>query len=208
MKRFELKQWGIFATTIIVISMVLIVGIMVTPSRGQDEQSPEAASPTPPLQGLKQALTDDEEPTPAPMAEDGAAAVQEPELDTKPTPEDEHLAYLQLLRQQIQQEQGDLETLREEVKKEIVQLETLRADIDKRLAKEDEIMVKKVTRLVKIYEAMRPDELVPVLEKLDEDMRLAVLARMKQKSVSALLVRMDPATAASISTKLLNKNVK
>ncbi|HPM77664.1 MAG TPA: hypothetical protein PK961_11270 [bacterium] len=208
MKRFELKQWGVFTATIAVISLVLIVGFMVTPSRGQDEQSPDAVSPTPPLQGLKQALTGDEEPTPTPTTEEGVAEAQEPEIDSKPTPEDEHLAYLQLLRQQLQQEQGDLETLREEVKKEIVQLEALRVEIDQRLAKEDEIMAKKIARLVKIYEAMRPDDLAPVLEKLGEDMRLAVLARMKQKTVSALLVRMDPATAASVSTKLLSKKVK
>lgn len=208
MKYFELKQWVLFGVMIAMISTVLVAGFFVTPSRGQHEESPQEVSPTLPINGLKQVLTGEGEPFSAATEEAGLTDVQEPEIGTKPTPEEEHLAYLQLLRKQIRQEKHDLETLRDDVKKEIVRLETLRAEIDQRLAREDEIMVKKINRLVKIYEAMRPDDLVPVLVKLDEEMRLTILSRMKHKSVSALLVRMNPAVAASISKKMLNKKVK
>lgn len=205
------KQWMVVGLTVVAVSSLIAVGFLLFPARS-GAQEPEF--PTPPgidpaaLREVLGVAPDAEMPVSSVTDEkkpDEAEKQTVPKRIILPSPENEHASYFERQREMVAQEQQALEELRAEIKRDLQQLEVIRGEIDQRLAQEDEITRKKVARLVKIYESMRPDDLVKVLEKLDEALRLQVMFRMKQKVVSQVLVRMEPSEAARISAKLLKK---
>lgn len=213
MDRSRIMRPAVLLAVITIFSLMLLGRIFAAQTKKAETSQPSPTSaPALNTEAIRQALEEAQskmqgtaEGTPS---EPETSGVETPVFEAKATPEEEHATYLALQEKKMQEERQVLEALKKELKDEIAKLETLRADIDKRMADEDEATKKKLSKLVKIYEAMRPDELVPVLDKLDDELRLQVLSRMKQKVVSQILVKMDPAKAAVISEKLMSKKAK
>jgi hypothetical protein len=216
MNRKEKIQWLIFAAAVAVVSAVVLFGFLGAPPRGEAQ---ETLAPTPPSAprldptALRKALgieapTVVTRPVVAPAGASLSHPPAKPPIEVLPVPEDEHAMYLEAQRQRIAQEAQALAQLQAEIKREVERLEQVRGEIDQRLAQEDEATKKKLAKLVKIYEAMRPADLVKLLSDLDEPLRLQLLSRMKQKVVSQILALMDPHLAAETSKKLMNKKVK
>jgi len=177
--------------------------------KGKTADETETTPQGPPrLEALRQALGVTAGAETAKPAAPEPEPVRTPEFDVKPTPEEEHAGYLEAKLNRIKEEEAALAALRADVQKELKQLEEVRKQVDARLAQEDAEVVKKVERLLAIYDKMQLDELAKVLSKLPDELRLKVLFHMKEKRVSMILERMDPAEAARISKELLNKKTK
>jgi flagellar motility protein MotE (MotC chaperone) len=98
---------------------------------------------------------------------------------------------LKVVRADIQSEIDQLKKLKQE-------LETLQKAIE---GKRQEQSVK----VVKMIEAMPPEQAARTLEKLDEDTAVMILSGLKPRSAGNILAQLEPAKAASLSKKALPK---
>lgn len=121
-------------------------------------------------------------------------------------PKDEHASYLEKERAKIEAEKRALVLLRADVKKEIQRLEKLQKQLDTSLDKRDATREKRISKMVKVYQKMQPQEAVKLLDNLDENLMLSVLLKMKEKQQGKILSLMEPARAAAISEKLISMN--
>lgn len=58
---------------------------------------------------------------------------------------------------------------------------------------------KRVSKLARLYNEMKPDEAAKILETMDNDIVIAIFQRMDESQVSAILTEFDPGRAANIS---------
>ncbi|NEX94626.1 hypothetical protein, partial [Caulobacter sp. 17J65-9] len=81
-------------------------------------------------------------------------------------------------------------------------LEALKGDINGLLAQGDQREAAEITRLVKVYEAMKPKDAADVMTQLDDRVRLPVASKMKERSLAAVLAAMPAAEARKLTEKL------
>ncbi len=62
---------------------------------------------------------------------------------------------------------------------------------------------KRISKLARLYEGMKPAEAVAILEKLDDDTIVAVVNRMEEENAAKVLAAFDASRAAAISEALL-----
>ncbi|MBZ0271689.1 hypothetical protein K8I61_06610 [bacterium] len=140
-------------------------------------------------------------------ADDDAAAdaLAEQEVDDVAViaAREESRSFLEAERAAIERERESLARLRTQVKKEIDELLALEARIDAQLKARELAQDDKVKKLVKVYSAMRADDVAPLLSALDEDLALRVLYGMKAKKQAELLARMTPERAARIADRIM-----
>lgn len=79
------------------------------------------------------------------------------------------------------------------------------ADIDKdKLAKaKQQEEAKKISKLARLYENMKPDEAVPILNKMDDDTVIAILNKMDEGQVAKIMALFDPDRAARLSQTMM-----
>jgi flagellar protein FlbB len=79
------------------------------------------------------------------------------------------------------------------------------ADIDKekleKIAKLEE--AKRVTKLARLYNGMKPDEAVPILKELDDATVISILNKMDEDQVSKILAQFEPKRAARLTQNIL-----
>ncbi|HAV43545.1 TPA: hypothetical protein DCX15_05985 [bacterium] len=61
---------------------------------------------------------------------------------------------------------------------------------------------KRLNKLVRYYENMKPDAAARILAEMDDLDTIEILQRMKDESVSAILMKMDPKRAGELSNKM------
>lgn len=139
---------------------------------------------------------------------DGKRA-ETPKANTKSlTIEEEHLYYLELERNKIENEKKALNELKKEVESQLEKLETVRQNIDDFLTKQEQKSKAEEQKLVKMIESMPLEEAGKILGAMDEKMALSIMMKMKPKSLSKLLASMDPIRAARISKQLLDTDAR
>lgn len=95
-----------------------------------------------------------------------------------------------------------LKATEQRVQEKIDQLQKMQAQLDAALGKVDEQEDQRLQSLVRIYEAMKPQEAATIFDKLEQPVLLQVLTRMKDKSVAAILPHLDGDKARSITMAL------
>ena len=108
---------------------------------------------------------------------------------------------LQLREEQIVGLQQDLEALAARQAKEAKRLEqeaSALSDVQRRYLEQDPALV----HLLKIYEAMDPEEGALRIEKMRESLALDILAGIKNKRAAGILAGMNPKKAAKLSEGL------
>jgi flagellar motility protein MotE (MotC chaperone) len=95
-----------------------------------------------------------------------------------------------------------LKATEQRVQEKIDQLQKMQAQLDAALGKVDEQEDQRLQSLVRIYEAMKPQEAAAIFDKLEQPVLLQVLTRMKDKSVAAILPHLDGDKARSITMAL------
>jgi flagellar motility protein MotE (MotC chaperone) len=104
--------------------------------------------------------------------------------------------------EELDQRELLLKATEQRVQEKIDQLQKMQAQLDAALGKVDEQEDQRLQSLVRIYEAMKPQEAATIFDKLEQPVLLQVLTRMKDKSVAAILPHLDGDKARSITMAL------
>jgi flagellar motility protein MotE (MotC chaperone) len=116
----------------------------------------------------------------------------------------------------VQKKQIELKEKEESLKKEESRLSVVKKDLDERIAKYENLLTQldeKLKRLeqkrkeelehvIKIYEAMPPEEAASRLSAADEDMAVQIMRSMKSKKAGPIMALMEPRKAALITREL------
>jgi flagellar motility protein MotE (MotC chaperone) len=85
------------------------------------------------------------------------------------------------------------------------QLAGLKGDIQGLLGQADAMKQSEMTRLVTVYEKMKPQDAAARMTLLDDSVRLPLASKMKISALSAVLAQMPPAEAKGITEKLADR---
>ena len=69
------------------------------------------------------------------------------------------------------------------------------------------ISEEKMDALVKIYSAMPPQSIAPLMKDLDEKLAVQIITRMKSKIAGQVFSQLDPKVAKNISEKIIGKKL-
>ena len=86
----------------------------------------------------------------------------------------------------------------------IVQLDEMQVELRELLQKYEEKNSEKISRLVKVYEKMKPKNAAEIFETLELDILLEVAGNMKESSLANILANMNPKKARTLTTELVN----
>lgn len=100
----------------------------------------------------------------------------------------------------VDKKEADLRAAQEEVEARLTELQALRDEIRGQLEGLDDDREKRITHLVKLFEAMRGKQAAAVLEETEEAVALEVLERMKKDSAGKVLAAMDPEKAGKFAS--------
>jgi flagellar motility protein MotE (MotC chaperone) len=95
-----------------------------------------------------------------------------------------------------------LKATEQRVQEKIDQLQKMQTEVDTALGKVDEQEDQRLQSLVRIYEAMKPQEAATIFDKLEQPVLMQVLTRMKDKAVAAILPHLDGDKARAITMTL------
>ena len=70
----------------------------------------------------------------------------------------------------------------------------------------DQAADKDVTRLVSVYEAMKPKDAARLFAEMDPEFAAGFLAKMRPEAAGAVLAGLDPAKAYAITAHLAGRN--
>jgi flagellar motility protein MotE (MotC chaperone) len=88
---------------------------------------------------------------------------------------------------------------------QIGRLAELKVQLEALLKGLDDTEERKLARLVKIYETMKPKAAAEIFNRLETPVLLHVIERMKETKSAAVLGKMDPAIAKRITSELAKK---
>lgn len=91
------------------------------------------------------------------------------------------------------------------IDKQIERLTELKAQLQALVQGLDESEERKLARLVKIYETMKPKAAAEIFNRLEISILIHVIERMKEAKSAAVLGKMDPAIAKRVTTELARK---
>ena len=115
----------------------------------------------------------------------------EPEPEPEPPPEPEP---------EVKEEPPKEEPKPKEEKPKEVKID--KKAIDEQRAKREAEEKKRIARLAKIYESMRPQEAANALINVDWDTTVLIFQRMNEDSVAQILAKMEPEAAAQLTEML------
>jgi flagellar motility protein MotE (MotC chaperone) len=146
-----------------------------------------------------------------PFSDEGEDQVM---FDASNLTEGENLALQQLVaRRQALDEREQMLDMRAEVNgraearldQQIGRLSELKVKLETLLKGLDESEERKLARLVKIYETMKPKAAAEIFNRLEVPVLLHVIERMKEAKSAAVLGKMDPAIAKRVTSELAKK---
>lgn len=116
-------------------------------------------------------------------------------------------------RQMIEQKEKDLDQREallkagtEEINKKVEELNAIKTEIQGLLKKQNAEDEANSTKLVKIYEGMKPKDAAKIFNQLDMDVLLTVVTKMSERKVSPIIALMDPQKAKSLTLFLAEQN--
>lgn len=90
----------------------------------------------------------------------------------------------------------------------ITELAAQEAELSKALTIADDAAEGDVTRLVAVYENMKPKDATALFAVMDADFAAGFLARMKPEAAAAIMAGLDPKVAYTISAVLAGRNAR
>ena len=98
-----------------------------------------------------------------------------------------------------------VEAAEKRLNQKVGEMERLRAEIEQLLVQYDEQETKQLTRLVNIYEKMKPKDAARIFEDLDQDVLLKVVERMNERKTAPILAEMRPDKAQQLTLELAER---
>jgi len=111
-------------------------------------------------------------------------------------------AELEQRSEELDQRDLLLKATEQRVQEKIDRLQQMQGQIDAALGKVDEQEEQRLQSLVRIYEAMKPQEAATIFDKLEQPVLMQVLTRMKDRVVAAILPHLDGDKARTVTTML------
>lgn len=87
----------------------------------------------------------------------------------------------------------------------IAQLRSIQTEIESLLGMVSEAQESEYQRLVRIYEAMEPEDAARIFQGLDLPVLMQVMERMKERRTAPILAQMDPVRAREVTTELAER---
>ena len=113
--------------------------------------------------------------------------------------QDEMSKALELRESELLEMEGAVEVEKAVLAEEYSKLEGLRRKLDGSLGQMEEVQLKSVKKLAKMYEAMPPKEAAGILSGMDLEIVLSVLRQMKERQAAKIMAALDPSRAAALS---------
>lgn len=103
-----------------------------------------------------------------------------------------------------------LNAIKADIAKKVEEYSKLKQEIEELKKFFDQKDSESFQRVIKIYEAMPPEEAARRIEKLDTDTAVSILSALKPKTASKILAQIEAEQAAALSKKILTnvKNLK
>ncbi len=131
----------------------------------------------------------------------------EPQLFTRA--EVDMLQNLQTRREQLDARANEiklqedlLKVTEKRIEEKILELKKIEATIQELLKKHDEQEERKIRRLVKMYETMKPKDAARIFEKLDMNILIPVVERMSERRMAPIMAAMQSDAAKKLTTTL------
>ncbi|MEW6427007.1 MAG: hypothetical protein AB1568_03105 [Thermodesulfobacteriota bacterium] len=101
----------------------------------------------------------------------------------------------------LAEEKAELERLQKDVTEQLARLAEIQKDVEGKIAYIESLNVRdrEFANLVKVYSAMSPSKLAPLLDKMEDDKVARVLRAMKADLVAKIIVKLDPDKAVRVS---------
>ncbi len=77
-----------------------------------------------------------------------------------------------------------------------------KAEIEKQMKAKQAEERKRISKLARLYNEMKPQEAADVMDSLDDDMAIAILQRMDESQAAKILAKFDPDKSARL-TKIM-----
>jgi flagellar motility protein MotE (MotC chaperone) len=100
-----------------------------------------------------------------------------------------------------------IQAAEQKVDARIAVMNQLKADMTTLLGQLDQKQQAEVDRLVKVYEAMKPQDAAARFTLLTDEVRLPIAAEMKERALSAMLAKMSPPEAKRLTESLAAKYI-
>lgn len=81
--------------------------------------------------------------------------------------------------------------------------EAEKVDLEREIKIKQQEEQKRISKLARLYGAMKPDEAVAIMNQLDDDMVLAIFSRMEEEQVAKILALLDAKRAARLTQEML-----
>jgi len=107
---------------------------------------------------------------------------------------------------QMAEREARLIRMRADLEALISRNEALRKELVERQAKIDKANTEQVLKLIKMYQAMAPEEAAPILSGMKESVSLTLFAGMKDKSAAAIMEFIPKQQASRFGEKLAKPN--
>ncbi len=97
---------------------------------------------------------------------------------------------------------------RSEIDAKIASLQAVEQELAQTIALADQAAEKDVSKLVAMYESMKPKDAAQLFGEMDPDFAAGFLARMRPDAAGSVLAGLEPAKAYAISVVLAGRNAK
>ena len=87
----------------------------------------------------------------------------------------------------------------------LAQLKEVQKTVKELIAQKDEAEIKKVDRMVKVYQSMKPDQAAAILGKLQMPVLLDVVGRMKESKLGQILAAMPTEKAQELTLEMMRR---
>ncbi len=106
---------------------------------------------------------------------------------------------------QLEQRESVVQAAEKRLNDKVAELDRLRGEIEALLVDYDEQEDKQLTRLVNIYEKMKPKDAARIFEDLEMTVLLKVVERMKERSTAPILAEMRSDKAQELTLELAER---
>jgi flagellar motility protein MotE (MotC chaperone) len=112
---------------------------------------------------------------------------------------------LDVRENEIKLQEDMMRVAQKRIDEKIEQLKGIEATIQELLKKHDKQEEKKIQRLVKMYESMKPKDAARIFQSLDMPILISVVERMKERKVAPILASMPSKGAKKLTTELATR---
>jgi len=114
----------------------------------------------------------------------------------------EREAAIQERERRVAEGEARLAAMRDEVTALIARNEALRTELDQRAREVGQAENERLGRLIKVYEAMEPEEAAAILDGMAEPVALQVFGGMKERAAAGIMGALPKAKAARLGERL------